>query len=330
MDIEQVSSADAAACAEALTVTAAAMAVDCPEVPPPTERGFSAQLQHGWDGVAPKAYLGRATGGVAVGVVSVLWPTYDNRTLAWIDLAVHPDHRGRGHDDELLAYAEQISAAAGRTLLGLELWDVPDLLDLARRHGYEQKSVEVCRRQEIGSLDWNTVEKLHAEAAQAAADYELIRITGALPDDLLDGMVALTAFINDAPKDELEMEDDVYTPERLRAYEAAQAAADQTIRRVVARHRPTGELAGHTTIVVERERPQLGHQHDTAVAGAHRGHRLGALLKTDMLLWMRTAEPALSQVDTWNAESNAHMIGINEQLGYRILARGFGYQKQLG
>lgn len=308
----------------------ASLAIDSPEIPPPTVRGFAAGLKHGWDGDPPSRYIGRGADGVAVGVISAMLPTYDNKNLAWFDLDVHPDHRGRGYDDELLRYAEEASAAAGRTLFGLSLWDLPNLLELGPRHGYEQKSVEVARRQEFSKIDWNTVEKLHQEAAEAAADYELIRITGALPDELLDGMVALTAFINDAPKDDLELEDDVYTPERLRAYEAAQEAHDQTLRRVIARRRSTGELAGHTTIAVERERPHIGHQHDTAVDGSHRGHRLGALLKTDMLLWMREVEPQLTQVDTWNAESNAHMIGINEQLGYRILARGFGFQKQAG
>jgi hypothetical protein len=48
-----------------------------------------------------------------------------------------------------------------------------------------------------------------------------------------------------------------------------------------------------------------------------------------MLLWLREAEPALTQVDTWNAESNNHMISINEQLNYRIIARILAYQKKL-
>jgi hypothetical protein len=47
-----------------------------------------------------------------------------------------------------------------------------------------------------------------------------------------------------------------------------------------------------------------------------------------MLLWLREAEPALTQIDTWNAESNSHMIGINEQLGYQIVARAKVYQKK--
>jgi hypothetical protein len=170
---------------------------------------------------------------------------------------------------------------------------------------------------------------LYDDAVQASAGYELIRVAGRLPDELLDGMVAVTASINDAPKDDLDLEDDEYSPERLRAYEDAQLAHDRSLYRVIARERATGVLAGHSTIVVEQERPHIAEQADTAVAREHRGHRLGALVKTGMLLWMREAEPALTQLDTWNAESNAHMIAINQQLNYRIVARALAYQKTI-
>ena len=97
--------------------------------------------------------------------------------------------------------------------------------------------------------------------------------------------------------------------------------------RVLARHRTTGELAGHTVVVVDGDRPERAEQHDTSVVGSHRGHRLGLLLKADMVLWLREAEPQLETIDTWNAESNDHMIGVNALLGYRIMGREHEYQK---
>jgi GNAT superfamily N-acetyltransferase len=328
MDIKRVQPEDAAACAEAVALLTATAGVDCPDAVPPTQRGFAAHLRHGWDGDAGEAYLARDTDGAVAGVLKVFTPTYDNTNLAWFDVEIHPDHRGRGYGSELLAYAEKLADGSGRTSLGLSEWDLPKAHAFARRHGYEQKSIEVNRRQDLTTLDWTTVQKLYDEAARASTAYELIRISGELPEELLDGMVALTAAINDAPRDDLEIEDDVFSRDRLRAYEVAQAGRDRTLYRVVARERATGFLAGHSTIAVERERPHIGEQHDTSVDGAHRGHRLGALVKTAMLLWMREAEPALTQLDTWNAESNDHMIGINEQLGYRVIARAMEYQKR--
>ena len=96
---------------------------------------------------------------------------------------------------------------------------------------------------------------------------------------------------------------------------------------MLARHRSTGEPAAHTALVVERFRPEVAFQHDTAVARAHRGHRLGMLVKAELVRWLDEDEPQLRTVDTWNAESNDHMVAVNEALGYRWTARELAFQK---
>lgn len=295
---------------------------------PGTPRGLANYFRYGWDLNPPEAYLAREDG-AAVGIMKLELPQYDNTNQAWIELFVHPDHRGRGVGSALVEFAEQRTRELGRTVLGYGELDLPKADAFARRHGFEAKAVEVNRMQDLTTLDYTAVQDLYDTSLAAASGYELVRITGPLPDELLEDMVVLTASINDAPKDDLDMEDDVYSPERLRAYEQAQLKSDHSIYRVIAREKTTGALAGHTTITVERERPQIGEQNDTAVSRAHRGHRLGALVKSAMLLWMREQEPALARLDTWNAESNNHMIGINKALNYRIVARAIDYQKTL-
>jgi GNAT superfamily N-acetyltransferase len=137
----------------------------------------------------------------------------------------------------------------------------------------------------------------------------------------VDTVVEVSRAINDAPTDDLDIEDEVFSAERLAAYEEASAARGNRDYRVIARHRRTGEAAGHTAVGVESDRPTVAHQGDTAVVRAHRGHRLGMLLKTDMLLWLAEVEPQIETLDTWNAESNDHMIAVNEALGYRVMGR---------
>lgn len=329
MDITRLSPDDEVGCEDAVAVIAAADKLDCPEAVVPTPRGYAAHLKHGWDGEPPQAYLARDDDGQAVGLLNLNLPHYDNPQLAWVGVQVHPDHRGRGVGSALLEYGEGVARELGRTTVGMDNWDLPKANAFTRKHGYEQKAIEVNRRQDIAGLDWSVVERLYDEAVQASTEYEVLRLTGQLPEEMLDGMVTLVESINDAPTDDLDIEDDVFSPERLRAYEVAQEAHDCTLYRVIARKRSTGELAGHSVIAVERERPHLAEQHDTAVDRNHRGHRLGALVKTDMLRWIREVEPAVTQLDTWNAESNAHMIAINEQLNYRIVARAIAYQKPL-
>ena len=68
----------------------------------------------------------------------------------------------------------------------------------------------------------------------------------------------MASAINDAPTDDLDIEDEVFSAERMRAYETAQLARGHRLFRVFARHRETGELAGHSVVVVDGERPELG------------------------------------------------------------------------
>ena len=328
MEIKRLSPDDEVGCADAVAVERAGWKLDCPEIQQHTPRSFANMLRYGWDLQPPQAYLAREDG-AAVGLLTVDLPKYDNTDQAWIDVRVHPDYRSRGIGSALVGYGEKLAGELGRNVIGFGGLDLPKADAFAKRHGFEQKAIEVNRRQELAGLDWDLVQRMYDESVAAASGYELVRLTGALPDEMMDGMVAVTTSINDAPKDDLDLEDDVFSPERLRAYEEAQAKSDHTIYRVIARAKDTGELAGHTIIAVERERPHLGDQHDTAVSRDHRGHRLGALVKSAMLLWLRDEEPALTQVDTWNAESNNHMIAINEALNYRIIARFFAYQKTL-
>jgi hypothetical protein len=46
-----------------------------------------------------------------------------------------------------------------------------------------------------------------------------------------------------------------------------------------------------------------------------------------MNLWLREVQPQVARINTWNAESNDHMIGVNEAIGYRILGRALEYQR---
>lgn len=139
----------------------------------------------------------------------------------------------------------------------------------------------------------------------------------------------LTEAINDAPTDDLDVEDEVFSPERIRTFEAAQQASSRRLYRLLARERSTGVPAGQTVVAVDSERPWFGSQYDTSVRRSHRGHRLGLLLKIGMLRWLGADEPQLRRLDTWNAASNTHMIGVNDVLGYRVVANGVTWQRHL-
>ena len=304
----------------------AVQAVDSPWVHPLTVGQAVGALRHGWDGEPDTPFLG-VEDGIAVAYGTVSTSDYDNLHLAWLGSRVHPDHRRRGLGGQMLEAVVAEARARGRTSFGADAWESEPSEAFAARHGFEPKSAAVNRRQVLADLDFDDLVARYDDALACARDYELVRRVGATPDAELEAVADMTAAINDAPTDDLDIEDEVFPPERIRAYERAQEARGHRLYRVLARHRTTGELAGHSVVAVDGERPELAEQHDTSVVGSHRGHRLGLLLKVEMNLWLRDAEPQIVSIDTWNAESNAHMIGVNELLGYRVMGREIEYQR---
>jgi GNAT superfamily N-acetyltransferase len=138
------------------------------------------------------------------------------------------------------------------------------------------------------------------------------------PDDVLEELVEVTAAINDAPMGDLTFEDEVFDLKRLRAIEAAVAGRGETVYRIWARHRTSGVIGGHTVVGTHPLQPRFGWQGDTAVRRDHRGHRLGLLLKVEMMRWLAEREPQLEWIETFNQADNTHMISVNEALGYRL------------
>ncbi len=327
MDITRVRTDDDALLEALVEFTVAVQAADSPWQFCPTRRGLRADLTSGWDGEPNEGYVAVHDGQIVA--AGELWlPARDNIDSAWSRIGVHPQHRKAGHGSRLLEHLEGVATAAGRGVLGIEGWDSPHTRGFAASRGYDLKYVSVIRRVALAEVPVSQVDAAYEEARAVATDYDVVRIAGPLTDEQITESLPVVASINDAPTDELLIEDEVYTADRLRAYDDASLARGLRLYRVWARRRDTGEVAGHTVVAVERDRPAIGEQHDTTVLAKHRGHRLGLLLKADMMRWLREAEPALETITTDNAESNRHMIAVNERLGYRVLARNLGFQRQ--
>jgi GNAT superfamily N-acetyltransferase len=262
-----------------------------------------------------------------VGVVEVSLPTWDNTHTGWVDVTVDPVSRGQGIGRRMFEEGVDRIQAAGRTLLLSESFDLSPGVGFLKAMGLDRASDVVQRRQDL--LTPPGLAETYADAERRTGDYDLLRLPGPVPDELLADVVAMTAAINDAPIDGLDIEDEVFSHRRIRAFETSQRAYRRRTYRLVARERRTSELAGHTQVAVEADRPWFGAQLDTSVLRAHRGRRLGLLLKIAMMRWLADVEPQLLLLDTWNAASNAHMIRVNEALGYRVVATAAEWQRHL-
>ena len=244
-----------------------------------------------------------------VGWATLELPWRDNLELARMRIIVHPDRRRQGLGTRLLELVLAAAIENGRTSIATLAWVGTDGVPFLAARGFStsgQHPYEV-RRLDLHDTPTARWQQLYDEAAPRAADYELSRLVGPTPDDLLDGLVALHEAINDAP-DGRHLAGARRVRRRsgyARYDEAMTVAAAARSTGVLARHRPHRGLGGDDAFSASTSsHPEYAFQEDTSVVRAHRGHRLGLLLKAEMLLWLHDRHGRRSRpIDTWNATS---------------------------
>jgi GNAT superfamily N-acetyltransferase len=249
-----------------------------------------------------------------VGWARATEPRREYTDTVFLQGCVAPDRQREGIGRALL---DRLADGSARPRLRTRAWEDTTGRPALTAWGFAATHTSAVRRLRLDE-PYRSWAAMRRETEAAAADYELVRRVGPTPEADLPEMVVLREAINDAP-DALEFES--YPVERITAYEQALVRRRQTQYTVVARHRATGEPAGLTMVCVDEFDPSVGHQEDTSVVRAHRGHRLGLLLKLDMIAWLRDERPEVTATETWNDATNHHMIAVNERLGMREVAR---------
>ena len=311
-------------------IASAVNVIDDPDGMAPTAESIRLARRYGHDNRPSDAmWLAVDDDGVVWGYAGTELTQWDNPQIAFVGATAHPDRYGDGTRTMLLDAAVDCARELGRTQLMTWSNGGGEAEGFYVRHGFEPGLRMARRTLYPRQVDPATIQRLHDDAASHATDYELVRLDGPVSEEMLPQLIEVFAAINDAPLDDLDVEPDEFPVERLRAYDAAMVGRRQRVCRVLARHRPTGDWAGHTILCVDGLRPGLAFQEDTTVVNAHRGHRLGLLLKAHMLLWMRDECPELERIDTTNAFTNTHMIAVNEALGCVVTGSGVGLQRQL-
>ncbi len=298
----------------------AARPVDDPDSPPAVAELIAADVEFGWDMHPAVYYLYTPSGGDSpIGALATEMPIHDNLQVVWAEITVHPDHRRRGHGTVIMNEVLRLAKEAGRTIIWVgTAADDLGAIGFAEKFGFRYASHDARRRQQLADVDQGEISRLYDEAREAARDYRLERLTTPVSDEVLAELVEVTAAINDAPTGDLTWEEEVFNVDRLRDLETARLKRGDTMYRVVARHKETREAGGHTWVSWNPLQPTLAGQGDTAVARGHRGHRLGLLLKIDMMRWLAQEHPEVETIETWNNADNSYMIKVNEAIGYRL------------
>ncbi|MET7329995.1 GNAT family N-acetyltransferase [Nonomuraea sp. NPDC005650] len=255
-------------------------------------------------------------GGAVVGGYALSLSQLDNTHMGWIfPLVVRPERRGQGLGSALFEHALERLRHHGRSLLLTETPTTGVGARFAQAHGMSV-AIQVARRTlDLRKADWDALERMLPQVE----GYHLERWTGPAAPELIPDLAALMNGMNDAPRD-AGVEDADFSLDRIRDREDGIAPRGLTAYSMIARRDSDGAPAGYTRVYAEADRSTgWGHQADTTVLTEHRGHRLGLLLKLANLLWLREREPHLERIITWNAMSNAHMLAINEAMGFELL-----------
>ncbi len=293
---------------------------DTPFLPPPSFTAFKGDWAHSWGlDDATETWLARDDSDEPVGCCRLRFPERDNRDAAFCDLMVTPERRRSGLGSALLAHCADRARAAGRSRLRSWAPDGSAGEAFARAKGASGGIDEVMRTMDVDASLPARLDELRADALPHAAGYELLSWQNPTPEKYLSQLVELERLIADAPRNE-GTEPMTIDEDRLRSMEEAMLALGVRNYTVVAQHSASGQLVALSQIAVDPGTPDWGYQQLTSVRREHRGHRLGLLVKIAMLDLLAEHEPALLHIFTGNAGANAHMIAINEQLGYHIAA----------
>jgi GNAT superfamily N-acetyltransferase len=288
--------------------------------PAMSPRAFLAWLRYGWTEDPSEAWLARDDDGEACGWYQLTLPERENRHLADLNLVVAPPRRRAGLGNALLGHAADRARQAGRTLLTGHTEESSAGTAFARALGARPRLTGTFSVLRLGSIPPGHLADLRRKAAAPAVGYSLVSWEGPTAEHRLVQVAELLGIETDAPRAAGE-EPQGWDAARVRA--ADQRLADQGWRfySIAARAERGGALVAITQLGVDPLDPSWGIQSLTAVAGPHRGHRLGLLVKVAMLELLAAHEPHLSQIQTLTAEGNEHMVAINNEIGFTVLER---------
>jgi len=285
---------------------------------------------------------------VARGIMG--WLTAEGAPWVAIGADVLPAHRRCGIGSALFTHMESLAAELGRPIFqssaihtsskgGARLASSTGIGDIPANdpgaqflthHGY---TLEMVAR--ISSLDLtaaaDSLDDLRRTAQEkAGVDYRIVSWIGPTPEEWLEQRAALaTAMSTDEPSGGLETIVDKWDADRVRQHDERQNGSGRTLFMSVIEHVPTGSLVGYSELgrLVGDDQPAV--QEDTLVVRAHRGHRLGMLLKAANTQFMIDHAPDTPVITTFNAEENEPMLRVNIEMGFTPIGAEGEWQKRI-
>jgi len=276
--------------------------------------------------------LGAFEDGELRGTAQVEHSLHDNLHAAHVTYYVHPAWQRQGIGRALAEASYDVARERGRRTLVTDVYSPMAELSagmlFARAMGFEQALVDAMKVVDLPETE-HLWDELESRARPRHRDYRIVTWQDRVPQEHLVGFCRLNElFFDEAPMGDLEVEPERWDEARVRERDSRNA---RTGRRVVAAGAlaPDGALVGLTEIAYNEHVPSRAFQSGTLVDPEHRGHALGLAIKLANHRQLRAAYPGCTILMTGNADVNAAMNAVNEQLGYRGVERCFSMQRSL-
>jgi len=286
----------------------------------PSRKRTAAVLRSPRPGGRTLRWTARDARGETVGSAWLRLPdAVGDRPAARFRITVHPEHRRRGTGAALLAAVRAEAVADGRGSLESLASEGSAAEQALTDWGFAPGARLIRLRLDVAGCDR---EALRATVRAASEGYDLARWQGVVPADLTAAYVRARNAVDEPAGPAQAAQGALWDAAAVRGLAESGAAHGDALLTVAALHpdeQGQEEVAGFSEVVLRGGGGPQARQSSTAVVRSHRGRGLGLWVKAAMLQWLLGAHPEVAEVVTICAESNHHMIAINEQLGFETV-----------